>query len=51
MCNNIVSKKQSMCLNLKNTLLLQNASHHLNLQCVIIFLLAEGLDLMLVAAG
>ena len=38
-------------LNLKNTLLLKNANHHLNLQCVIIFLLAEGLDLVLVAAG
>ena len=34
---------------LKNTLLLKNANHHLHLQCVITFLLAEGLDLMLVA--
>ena len=44
-----MSKKQSICLNLKNTLLLKNANHHLNLQCVITFLLAEGLNLMLVA--
>ena len=44
-----MSKKQSICLNLKNTLLLKNANHHLHLQCVITFLLAEGLDLMLVA--
>jgi len=43
MCNGMMSKK---C----NTLLLKKANHHLSFQQVIIFLLVEGLALMLVVA-
>lgn len=35
---------------IKNTLLLKNANYHLSLQQVLIFLLGEGLALMLVVA-
>lgn len=46
MCNSIILKP---CTELKYTLLLQTANHHLSLQGVAVFLLVEALASMLVA--